>query len=241
MTPEISIKSQNKIGSDIAMVFDCLIDIKDSKEKQINSINLTRDWGSITKSLHKNKNQALFGIVQGGLHKDLRELSTKYMVEQEYDGYALGGLAIGETNIERKNIVKFTSELLPDDKPKYVMGLGDMHGLVDLIEEGIDLFDCVWPARLARHGKLIVGNKYINIKNKQYEKDPEPISSVCTCFTCQNYSKAFLRHLIHNENTTAWLYLTIHNLIQTEIILDEARKSILESTFSTFRKKFEYE
>ena len=241
MTPEISIKSQNKIGSDIAMIFDCLIDIKDSKEKQINSINLTRDWGSITKSFHKNKDQALFGIVQGGLHKDLRELSTKYMVDQEYDGYALGGLAIGETNIERKNIVKFTSELLPDDKPKYVMGLGDMHGLVDLIEEGIDLFDCVWPARLARHGKLIVGNTYINIKNKQYENDPEPISNVCTCFTCQNYSKAFLRHLIHNENTTAWLYLTIHNLIQTEIILDEARKSILESTFSTFRKQFEYE
>ena len=121
------------------------------------------------------------------------------------------------------------------------MGLGDMHGLVDLIEEGIDLFDCVWPARLARHGKLIVGNTYINIKNKQYENDPEPICNVCTCFTCQNYSKAFLRHLIHNENTTAWLYLTIHNLIQTEIILDEARKSILESTFSTFRKQFEYE
>ena len=241
MTPEISIKSQNKLGSDIAMIFDCLIDIKDIKDKQINSINLTRDWGSITKSFHNNQDQALFGIIQGGLHKDLRELSAKYMVEQEYDGYALGGLAIGETNIERKEIVKFTSELLPNEKPKYVMGLGDMHGLIDLIEEGIDLFDCVWPARLARHGKLIVGNNYINIKNKQYENDPDPISNLCTCFTCKNFSKAFLRHLIHNENTTAWLYLTVHNLIQTETILDEARKSILESSFSTFRQNFIYE
>ena len=104
------------------------------------------------------------------------------------------------------------------------MGLGDMHGLVDLIEEGIDLLTVYGLQDLARHGKLIVGNTYINIKNKQYENDPEPISNLCTCFTCQNYSKAFLRHLIHNENTTAWLYLTIHNLIQTEIILDEARK-----------------
>jgi len=238
MTPEISIKAQNKIGSDIAMVFDCLIDIKDSKEKQINSINLTRDWGSITKSLHKNKNQALFGIVQGGLHKDLRELSTKYMVEQEYDGYALGGLAIGETNIERKNIVKFTSELLPDDKPKYVMGLGDMHGLVDLIEEGIDLFDCVWPARLARHGKLIIKNQYINIKNNKYEKDTSPLDEDCNCYVCKNFSKAYLRHLFVNETTSSWLYLTVHNIIQTENIIQQARDSILNSSFDSFKEEY---
>lgn len=241
MTPELSIEIQNNLGSDIAMIFDCLINIDDIKEKQIDAINLTRDWGSRTKEQHSNNDQSLFGIVQGGLHKDLRELSAKYMVEQEYDGYAIGGLAIGETRLERKEIVKFTSNLLPEDSPKYVMGLGDTQGLIDLIEEGIDLFDCVWPARLARHGKLIVGNDYINIKNEKYKKDPNPISQSCSCFTCENYSKAFLRHLIHTENTSAWLYLTVHNLIQTEIMLDEARESILQSNFKKFKEKYQNE
>ncbi len=238
MTPESSIKIQNNLGSDIAMIFDCLIDINSNKDQQIEAINLTREWGSVAKEVHKNKKQSLFGIIQGGLHKELRELSAKYMVSQNYDGYAIGGLAIGESSKDRKNIVKYTSSLLPEDKPKYVMGLGDTIGMIDLIEEGIDLFDCVWPARLARHGKLIDGNKYINIKNKQFKNDPNPISEKCICFTCQNYSKAFLRHLINTENTSAWLYLTVHNLIQTEIILDEARESILKSSFKKFKEKY---
>ncbi len=212
MTPELSIRIQNNLGSDIAMIFDCLIDINDEKEKQIKAIKLTRDWGYKTINNHKNKDQALFGIIQGGLHKDLREISSKYMVEQEYDGYAIG---------------------------EYVMGLGDTHGLIDLIDEGIDLFDCVWPARLARHGKLIVGNNYINIKNEKYKDDSNPISESCNCFTCKNYSKAFLRHLIQTENTSAWLYLTVHNLIQTEIMLDEARESILKSNFNKFKEKYQ--
>ena len=241
MTPEDSIKIQNNLGSDIAMIFDCLINIDDEKDKQINSINLTREWGYKSTASHKNEKQALFGIIQGGTHKDLRELSAKYMLEQNYDGYAIGGLAIGETPKERKDIVSYTSNLLPEDKPKYVMGLGDISGLIDLIEEGIDLFDCVWPARLARHGKLITGNSYLNIKNKKYIKDPTPISENCPCFTCENFSKAYLRHLIHNENTSAWLYLTVHNLIQTEIILDEARESILESNFNKFKMKYKNE
>ncbi len=241
MTPELSIQIQNNLGSDIAMIFDCLIDINDIKEKQVKAINLTRDWGNRTKENHTNISQTLFGIIQGGIHKDLRELSAKYMVEQEYDGYAIGGLAIGETRSERKDIVNFTSNLLPEEKPKYVMGLGDTQGLIDLIEEGIDLFDCVWPARLARHGKLIIGNDYINIKNEKFKNDPDPISKYCICFTCQNYSKAFLRHLIQTENTSAWLYLTVHNLIQTEIILDEARESILKSNFNKFKVKYQNE
>ncbi len=241
MTPEMSIETQNKLGSDIAMIFDCLIDINDPEEKQLAAIKLTREWGLKSKEKHANKNQSLFGILQGGLHKDLRELSAKYMIDQNYDGYAIGGLAIGETRSERKNIVNFTTKLLPDNKPKYVMGLGDLHGIVDLIEEGIDLFDCVWPARLARHGKLIDGNEYINIKNKKYENDSNPINKDCPCFTCHNFSKAYLRHLIHNENTSSWLYLTVHNLIQTEIILDEARKSILESSFNQFKKRYQDE
>ena len=236
MTPKLSIETQNILGSDIAMIFDCLININDPKEKQIEAINLTRKWGDETIKNHKNNKQALFGIIQGGLHKDLRELSAKYMIDQEYDGYAIGGLAIGESREERKEIVSYTIDILPENKPRYVMGLGDTHGLIDLIEEGVDLFDCVWPSRLARHGKLIDGNEYINIKNSRYKNDIDPINKDCPCYTCTNYSKAFLRHLILNEPTSSWLYLTVHNLIQTEIILDEARESILQSNFKSFKE-----
>ena len=170
--------------------------------------------------------------------EEYREKSALSMVNLDFDGYAIGGLALGESREDRKSIVNFTTDFLPLDKPRYVMGLGDTLGLIDLISEGIDMFDCVWPARLARHGKLITGNTYINIKNQKFASDPRPIDDSCPCFTCKNYSRAFLKHLLKNEQTTAWLYLTIHNLIQTEIMLDEARKSILESDFENFKKRY---
>ena len=118
------------------------------------------------------------------------------------------------------------------------MGLGDTVGLIDLIDSGVDMFDCVWPARLARHGKLITRNSYINIKNQKFMKDEKPIDTNCKCFTCLNFSKAYLRHLFVNENTTSWLYLTVHNIIQTEQIIEEARESILNSSFESFKKEF---
>ena len=238
MTPEISIKTQNQLGSDIAMIFDYVVDIDAPEDIQTDAIKTTELWARIAKQTHNNKKQAMFGIIQGGLIKNLREKSALSMVNLDFDGYALGGLALGETRKERKEIVNFTSEYLPANKPRYVMGLGDTLGLIDLIEEGIDMFDCVWPARLARHGKLITGNSYINIKNQKFANDSGPIYESCPCFTCKNYSRGFLRHLLRNEQTTAWLYLTIHNLIQTEIMLDEARQSILESDFEKFKKRY---
>ena len=238
MTPEISIKTQNLLGSDIAMIFDYVVDIDAPEDIQTDAIKTTELWARIAKQTHNNKKQAMFGIIQGGLIKNLREKSALSMVNLDFDGYALGGLALGETRKERKEIVNFTSEYLPTNKPRYVMGLGDTLGLIDLIEEGIDMFDCVWPARLARHGKLITGNSYINIKNQKFANVSGPIYESCPCFTCKNYSRGFLRHLLRNEQTTAWLYLTIHNLIQTEIMLDEARQSILESDFEKFKKRY---
>jgi len=238
MTPEISIKTQNLLGSDIAMIFDYVVNIDAPIETQEDAIKTTETWANIAKNIHANNNQSLFGIVQGGLVKELREKSALSMTKLEFDGYALGGLALGETRGERKEIVNYTTQFLPENRPRYVMGLGDTLGLIDLIEEGIDMFDCVWPARLARHGKLITGNTYLNIKNKQFANDLSPIYEGCPCFTCKNYSKAYLRHILRNEPTSAWLYLTVHNLIQTEIMLDDARKSILESDFANFRKRY---
>ena len=238
MTPEESIKTQNLLGSDIAMIFDYLIDYDKSDDEQLKAINLTSQWAEKAKSVHKNNKQELFGIVQGGLNLELRENSAKSMIELDFDGYAIGGLAIGETNSERKKVVEHLNTILPIDKPRYVMGLGDTVGLIDLIDSGVDMFDCVWPARLARHGKLIIRNSYINIKNQKFKNDENPIDVNCKCFTCLNYSKAYLRHLFVNENTTSWLYLTVHNIIQTEQIIEEARESILNSSFESFKKEF---
>jgi len=238
MTPEESIKTQNLLGSDIAMIFDYLIDYDRSDDDQMKAIEITSQWAEKAKNVHKNNKQELFGIVQGGLNLELRENSAKSMIELDFNGYAIGGLAIGETNSERKKVVEHLNTILPKDKPRYVMGLGDTVGLIDLIDSGVDMFDCVWPARLARHGKLIIRNSYINLKNQKFKNDENPIDVNCKCFTCLNYSKAYLRHLFVNENTTSWLYLTVHNIIQTEQIIEEARESILNSSFESFKKEF---
>ena len=238
LTPQDSIKTQNLLGSDIAMIFDCLIGVDKPDKEQKKAIEITKQWETIAKDTHDNPAQNLFGIVQGGLNLDLRAESAETMINLNFDGYAIGGLAIGESQLERKSVVELLSEILPINKPRYVMGLGDTVGLIDLIDSGVDMFDCVWPARLARHGKLIIKNEYINIKNKRYEKDINPIDEDCNCYTCARFSKAYLRHLYVNENTSSWLYLTVHNIIQTENIIQQARNSILNSSFDSFKKEY---
>ena len=238
LTPQDSIKTQNLLGSDIAMIFDCLIGVDKPDKEQKKAIEITKQWATIAKDTHDNPSQNLFGIVQGGLNLDLRAESAESMINLNFDGYAIGGLAIGESQLERKSVVELLSEILPINKPRYVMGLGDTVGLIDLIDSGVDMFDCVWPARLARHGKLIIKNEYINIKNKKYEKDISPIDEDCNCYTCARFSKAYLRHLYVNENTSSWLYLTVHNIIQTENIIQQARNSILNSSFDSFKKEY---
>ena len=238
LTPQDSIKTQNLLGSDIAMIFDCLIGVDKPDKEQKKAIEITKQWATIAKDTHDNPSQNLFGIVQGGLNLDLRAESAESMINLNFDGYAIGGLAIGESQLERKSVVELLSEILPINKPRYVMGLGDTVGLIDLIDSDVDMFDCVWPARLARHGKLIIKNEYINIKNKKYEKDIKPIDEDCNCYTCARFSKAYLRHLYVNENTSSWLYLTVHNIIQTENIIQQARNSILNSSFDSFKKEY---
>ena len=220
------------------MIFDCLIDIDKPDEEQKKAIEITKKWALIAKETHNNSLQSLFGIVQGGLNLNLREQSAKSMIDLNFDGYAIGGLAIGESREERKSVVEFLSNVLPVDKPRYVMGLGDTIGLIDLIDSGVDMFDCVWPARLARHGKLIIKNQYINIKNNKYEKDTSPLDEDCNCYVCKNFSKAYLRLLFVYETTSSWLYLTVHNIIQTENIIQQARDSILNSSFDSFKKEY---
>ena len=236
MNPKLSMDIQQTLNSDIAMILDNLIDINKDYDDQLNAIETTMKWAQEAREYHTNDEQSLFGIVQGGKHKQLREKSTKDMLSLDFNGYAIGGLAIGETSEERKEIVKFTIDMLPDDKLRYVMGLGDINGMLELIELGVDMFDCVWPARLARHGKIINKGKFFNLKNNKYKLDVEPLVHNCKCFTCLNYSKAYLRHLLLNESTSSWFYLTLHNFVQTENILNEVRESILNSEFDKYKE-----
>ncbi len=236
MDPILSMDIQQSLNSDVAMILDSLIDINKDYDEQLKAIDTTNNWARIAREYHSNSNQSLFGIVQGGKHKELREKSASDMLSLDFDGYAIGGLAIGESSEERKEIVNFTVDMLPVNKLRYVMGLGDIEGMLDLIELGIDIFDCVWPARLARHGKIINKAKFFNLKNSKYKNDLQPLVSNCSCFTCQNYSKAYLRHLLANEPTSAWFYLTLHNIVQTENILTEVRKSILNSEFDNYKE-----
>ena len=236
MTPELSMDIQQTINSDIAMILDNLIDIDREYSNQQYAIEITTKWAQKAYDYHQNDNQSLFGIIQGGTHKDLRTKSLKDMLNIGFDGYAIGGLAIGESIEQRKQIVDFTVQQLPPEKLRYVMGLGDINGMLEMIELGVDMFDCVWPARLARHGKIINKGQFFNLKNNKYKLDTEPLVIGCNCFTCKNYSKAYLRHLLLNESTSSWFYLTLHNFVQTENILTEVRESILNSEFDKYKE-----
>ena len=239
MTPKLSMEIQSTLNSDIAMILDNLINVDSSYEDQKRAIDVTFRWATEAREIHNNKTQSLFGIVQGGLNKDLREISAKQMLSLEFNGYAIGGLAIGETSEQRIEIVKHTVPFLPGDKLRYVMGLGDIKGMIELIELGIDMFDCVWPARLARHGKIITKGQFFNLKNSKYSADSKPLDQNCTCFTCKNYSRSYLRHLLINESTSSWFYLTLHNIVQTENILKEIQESILNSNFEKYKESLE--
>jgi len=236
MDPILSMDIQQTLNSDIAMILDNLINIDENYDSQLQAIGVTNDWAQQAREYHSNSQQSLFGIVQGGKYKELRERSAMDMLSLDFDGYAIGGLAIGETPEERKEIVQYTIDMLPSDKLRYVMGLGDINGMLDLIELGVDMFDCVWPARLARHGKIINKGKFFNLKNNKHRMDSDPLVEGCNCFTCLNYSKAYLRHLLINESTSSWFYLTLHNFVQTENILNEVRESILNSEFDKYKE-----
>ena len=240
MTPEISIKTQEEIGSNIAMVLDSLVSMDSSHDALDNSINRTYEWSSIAKNVHSNNKQSLFGIIQGGISLEHREKSINNITGISFDGYAIGGLSVGEDISDRIKVVDLCVSLIKEIKPIYVMGLGDISGILDLIELGVDMFDCVWPTRLARHGKIIDGANYLNIKNEKYKNDPNPLTDNCNCITCLSYSRSYINHLYKNEETSSWPYLVYHNLYQTKEIIDNAREAILLGTFKQYKEKLKY-
>ena len=238
LTPELSIQIQNKLDSDIAMSFDECIPYPATYEYTKQSTERTLRWAERGKKVHKNPNQALFGIVQGGEYEDLRRFSAEETVKMDFDGYSIGGTSVGETKDTMYKMIDYAVKYLPEDKPRYLMGVGEPIDLLEGVERGIDMFDCVLPTRLARHGNVFTRKGRINIRNNKYKDDFTSIEDSCDCYACKNYTKAYIRHLIVANETFGARLLSIHNIRFLVKMMEEIRSSIKNDTFLEYKKEF---
>jgi queuine tRNA-ribosyltransferase len=239
LTPEKSIEVQICLDSDIVMCLDVCIKHPVSREETKEALDLTTRWARRCKAAWENEgNKALFGIVQGGMLKDLREISAESMVEIGFSGYAIGGLSVGEPKDLMREIADFTLPRLPDAKPKYIMGVGTPEDLMELVAMGADMFDCVLPTRNARNGQLFTAFGTLNICNARFKQDTEPIEADCNCYTCRNFSRAYLRHLYMTKELLAYRLNTIHNLHYYTQLMNRMRTAIQNDAFDAFRRDF---
>ena len=239
LTPEKSIEIQISLGSDIIMCLDECIKYPAGRDYTRDALELTTRWAKrCKKAWENNGGNALFGIVQGGMMKDLREISADALVEIGFNGYAIGGLSVGEPKDIMLEMADFTLPRLPDNKPKYVMGVGTPEDLIELVALGADMFDCVMPTRNARNGQMFTKYGTINICNSSFKYDTEPIESGCKCYTCRNYSRAYLRHLYMAKELLAYRLNTIHNIYYYISFMKRMRRAICQGEFDEFRKDF---
>jgi queuine tRNA-ribosyltransferase len=236
-TPERSIEIQENLGSDIMMAFDECAEPynRDYIEKAMYRTHL---WAERCKKAQTRKDMALFGIVQGGVFPDLREQSANFIASLDFPGNAIGGLSVGETKGEMHAMIEIVNAILPKDKPRYLMGVGTPPDLVEGIKRGIDIFDCVLPTRLARHKAAMTNNGRMNLMNAQYARDERPISETCTCYTCQNYSRAYIRHLLQVQEMLAGTLLSIHNIHTLLTLVTQMREAIINGRFEDFSQNY---
>ena len=238
LTPEKSIQIQNKLDSDIAMSFDECIPYPASYDYVKNSVERTLRWARRGKEVFDNPRQSLFGIVQGGEYEDLRRYSAEETVKIGFDGYAIGGTSVGEGKETMYKMIDYAIKYLPCDKPRYLMGVGDPYDLFEGVMRGIDMFDCVHPTRLARHGHAFTKYGKINLKNAKYKEDFTAVDVNCDCECCKNYTKAYIRHLLVADETLGQRLLSIHNLRFLIRIMEKIRLSIKEDRFLEYKKEF---
>ncbi len=239
LTPEKSIEIQNKLDSDIAMSFDECIGWPASYDYVKQSVLRTIRWAKRGKDVFNNPRQSLFGIVQGGEYEDLRKLCVSELTKIGFDGYSIGGTSVGEDKPTMYKMVRFSTKYLPKDKVRYLMGVGDPIDIVENVCRGVDIFDCVSPTRLARHGHVLTKYGKINIKNAKYKEDFSPLSLECDCYTCRNkFSKAYIRHLIVANETLGARLLSIHNIRYLISLTEELREAIKEDRLLEFREQF---
>jgi queuine tRNA-ribosyltransferase len=237
-TPEKVIEIQNALGADIIMSFDECPPYPATKKYIAESLKLTLDWAKRGKRIHKKVDkQALFGIVQGGIFEDLREECTEKLMEMDFPGYAIGGLAVGEIKEDLLRITKFMDTILPRDKPRYLMGVGTPMDLLNNIENGIDMFDCVMPTRNARKGTIFTWNGKMIIKSAKYKEDFSPIDENCKCYTCQNFSRAYIRHLFNVDEILGMRLASLHSLFFYLDLMSQARKAIIKNRFQEFKQE----
>ena len=240
MGPEESMQIQQKLGSDIVMIFDECTPYPSEKSIVDQSMQLSLRWAKRSLNEHQrlNNNNDLFGIVQGGMHEDLRLQSIESLVEMNFDGYAIGGLSVGEPKDEMARILNYLPEKMPTNKPRYLMGVGTPSDLVEGVSLGIDMFDCVMPTRNARNGYLFTSIGVIKIRNAKYKKDTRPLDQDCTCSTCLNYSRAYLHHLQKTNEILGSHLNTLHNLHYYLELMRSIREAIKNNMFGEFRKNF---
>jgi queuine tRNA-ribosyltransferase len=234
LTPSKSMDIQQALGADIMMCLDVCPPYPSSYQSIEKAVSLTTKWASQCREACMNPKGALFGIVQGGVYGELRERSSRELAELDFDGYAIGGLGIGETREERIEACASSTTYLPPSKPRYLMGVGTPEDIVAAVALGIDLFDCVLPTRNARNGTLFTRSGKMVIKNAQYAADPEPIERGCGCYTCMNFSRAYLRHLYMSREILAPRLLTGHNLFYYASLMKEIRNAIIEGRYKKF-------
>jgi queuine tRNA-ribosyltransferase len=238
ISPEIAVSIQEALGSDIVMCLDECTPYPVTLREAEKSLDLTLQWAVRSKKAAKNSEQALFGIVQGGMYPDLRKKSVEKLVEINFDGYALGGLSVGEPKEIMMNTVVNINPLLPFDKPRYLMGVGLPEDIVACVDHGVDLFDCVIPTRSARNGLLFTNHEKVVIKHARYRDDPLPVDRLCDCYTCRNYSRAYLRHLFMAKEILAMVLNTIHNIRFYMRLMERIREAIREDRYLEFKEKF---
>jgi len=238
LTPEISMQVQRDLGSDIVMIFDECTPYPATEEEVRTSMELSLRWAKRSKIAHADNPSALFGIVQGGMYGELRKQSIATLVDIGFDGYAIGGLSVGEPADERNQMLDICLPDMPLDKPRYLMGVGKPEDLIESVRRGVDMFDCVIPTRNARTGYLYTHDGIIKIRNSRYTTDTRPLDENCGCYTCKNYSRAYLRHLDKCREILGSRLNTIHNLYYFQELMKKIRNSIENNNFENFAKSF---
>ena len=236
--PKKAMQIQQDLGSDVAMAIDDMPLVGNKKADVIKAVKRTHIWAEDCLKYHKDKKQHLFGIAQGGTYRDLREASAKFIGSLDFDGFAFGGLAIGETSKQTRDMINLSIKYFPENKTRYLMGVGNPIQMIEAIASGVDCFDSTFPTQNARHNTLFTNEGKVIIKNSKYTNDLKPIDKNCNCYVCQNYSRAHIRHLMKLKEANGLRYCTYHNIYFMNDLMKQARTAIKENNFEKFKKQF---
>jgi len=234
-TPETVIAFEEALGVDIAMVLDVCVKLPASRDELERSVEMTTAWAQRSRAAWKRPETAVFAIVQGGLDRGLRERSARELIELEFPGYAIGGLSVGETREEMVTTARYCASLLPDDKPRYLMGVGTVRDIIMAVDCGIDMFDCVYPTRCGRNGRAMTRSGEYSIRNAEYRKDFSPVDPACDCYVCVTFSRAYLNHLFRANEMLGPRLLSYHNVYVLNDLMREARTAIESGEWTPFR------